>query len=141
MAGLIDALKIEGVTIVGQDWGGPIGLRYAIDHRENVRALVILNALVKITPVPLIFSLTFHSEGFPSSLIRRLDLFRKIAFGGKIIFKRALNRRAKERYKMPHQNAASRARKSPIESQLSFATKPKSSEPLPAIFRSLGKRR
>ncbi len=37
MAGLVDSLKIEGVTIVGQDWGGPIGFRYAIDHQSNVR--------------------------------------------------------------------------------------------------------
>ena len=32
MAGLVESLKLEGATIVGQDWGGPIGLRYAIDH-------------------------------------------------------------------------------------------------------------
>ncbi|MCH8061587.1 MAG: alpha/beta fold hydrolase [Chloroflexi bacterium] len=109
MTGLVDKLKLEGVITVGQDWGGPIGLRYAIDHRENVRALVILNTLVKITPIPLIFSLIFRSGGFSSFLVRRLDLLRKMAFGGKLMFKRPLDRRAKEQYKMPHKNAASRA--------------------------------
>ena len=38
ITGLVENLKLEGVSIVGQDWGGPIGLRYAIDHQDNVRA-------------------------------------------------------------------------------------------------------
>ena len=46
ISGFVESLNLEGVTVVGQDWGGPIGLRYAIDHQDNVRALVILNTLV-----------------------------------------------------------------------------------------------
>ena len=41
VTGLVEKLQLKGVTIVGQDWGGPIGLRYAIDHQDNVRSLVI----------------------------------------------------------------------------------------------------
>jgi len=41
--GLVEKLELQGVTTVGQDWGGPISLRYAIDHQDNVRALVVLN--------------------------------------------------------------------------------------------------
>ena len=84
-------------------------MRYAIDHRESVRAQVILNTLVKITPIPLIFSLIFRSGGISSFLVRRFDLFGKMSFGGKLMIKRPLDKRAKEQYKMPHKKAAHRA--------------------------------
>lgn len=40
---LIESLKLEGVTLVLHDWGGPIGASYAVRHAENVRRLVIFN--------------------------------------------------------------------------------------------------
>lgn len=81
VTGLVEQLSLEGITTVGQDWGGPISLRYAIDHQENIRSLVILNTLVKpIADLPLLFALLFRSGGFSSFLIRRLDLFRQFAF-------------------------------------------------------------
>ncbi len=40
---LIEHLGLEELTLVVHDFGGPIGLSYAIEHPENVRALVILN--------------------------------------------------------------------------------------------------
>jgi haloalkane dehalogenase len=43
MAGLLDGLGIEGATAVVQDWGGPIGLRWAVEHADQVDRLVILN--------------------------------------------------------------------------------------------------
>ncbi len=109
VTGLVERLQIQGVTIVGQDWGGPIGLRYAIDHQDNVRSLVILNTLVKITPVPLLFTFVFRNGGFSSFLVRRLDLFRKIIFRRGWPFRRPLEAGGMEQYKMPHTTSASRA--------------------------------
>ena len=109
VTGLVEKLELKGITTVGQDWGGPISLRHAIDHKDNVRALVILNTLVKTMSIPLFFNVMFRSGGFSSFLTRRLDLFRKMAFGGGLMFKRPLDRRAKEQYKMPHPTAASQA--------------------------------
>jgi haloalkane dehalogenase len=43
MAGVLDALDLSGVTVVVQDWGGPIGLRWAVEHADRVDRLVILN--------------------------------------------------------------------------------------------------
>ena len=40
---LIEALDLTEITVVVQDWGGPIGLRCAIDHEQRFAALVILN--------------------------------------------------------------------------------------------------
>ena len=109
VTGLVEHLQIQGVTIVGQDWGGPIGLRYAIDHQDNVRSLVILNTLVRTTPVPLPFTLVFRNGGFSSFLIRKMDLFRKIAFRRGWPFRRPLEAGVMEQYRMPHPTAAARA--------------------------------
>ena len=40
---LIDHLQFKDITLVVHDFGGPIGLRYAIRHPENIKRLVILN--------------------------------------------------------------------------------------------------
>jgi len=40
---LAEELDLRETTIVVQDWGGPIGLRLAVEHPERVARLVILN--------------------------------------------------------------------------------------------------
>jgi haloalkane dehalogenase len=39
----LESLDVQGVTAVVQDWGGPIGLRWAVENSERVARLVILN--------------------------------------------------------------------------------------------------
>jgi haloalkane dehalogenase len=39
-------LDLERLTVVVQDWGGPIGLRLAVEHPERVERLVILNTAI-----------------------------------------------------------------------------------------------
>ena len=43
LAALIDELRLKDVTLVVHDFGGPIGLAYAIAHPENVHSLVLFN--------------------------------------------------------------------------------------------------
>jgi haloalkane dehalogenase len=43
LAALIRHLDLGPVTLVGHDVGGPIGLSYAIEHPEDVDALVLFN--------------------------------------------------------------------------------------------------
>jgi haloalkane dehalogenase len=40
---LADELDLREITVVVQDWGGPIGLRLAVEHSDRVARLVILN--------------------------------------------------------------------------------------------------
>jgi haloalkane dehalogenase len=40
---LLDGLELTDVTVVVQDWGGPIGLRWAVENADCVARLVILN--------------------------------------------------------------------------------------------------
>jgi haloalkane dehalogenase len=41
--GLLEQLDLQNVTFVVHDWGGPVGLRLAVDHPERVARLVILD--------------------------------------------------------------------------------------------------
>lgn len=43
---LIDHLGLQDIVLVVHDFGGPIGLSYALEHVENVRALVIFNTFL-----------------------------------------------------------------------------------------------
>jgi haloalkane dehalogenase len=40
---LMDSLNLTNISLVVNDWGGPIGLSYAIKHPERIKKLVILN--------------------------------------------------------------------------------------------------
>lgn len=40
---LAEELDLRAATVVVQDWGGPIGLRLAVEHPERIGRLVILN--------------------------------------------------------------------------------------------------
>lgn len=42
-ASLLEDLDLRGATIVVHDWGGPIGLRLAVEHRDRIDRLVILD--------------------------------------------------------------------------------------------------
>jgi haloalkane dehalogenase len=43
LVSLIDQLDLNGITVVGQDWGGPQGVGAALQRLERVRALVLMN--------------------------------------------------------------------------------------------------
>jgi len=43
MTKLLEQLDVRGATVVVQDWGGPIGLRWAVENPDRVDRLVIMN--------------------------------------------------------------------------------------------------
>src|SRR4051795_397371 len=43
MAALLEELDVRGATFVMHDWGGPIGLRAAVEHRDRVDRLVLMD--------------------------------------------------------------------------------------------------
>jgi haloalkane dehalogenase len=43
MTRLLEELEVSDAVAVVQDWGGPIGLRWAVENQERVGALAILN--------------------------------------------------------------------------------------------------
>ena len=43
VAALVAALDLRDLTLVVHDWGGPIGLRFAVENPDRVARLVVLN--------------------------------------------------------------------------------------------------
>ena len=65
---LMDALELKDITLVMQDWGGPIGLGFGVEHADRIKRLVILNTWAFRIP-----------EGTP--LAPLLDMFRQPQVG------------------------------------------------------------
>jgi haloalkane dehalogenase len=47
---LLDHLKLENITFVGQDWGGPIATGFALRHPERIKRLCYMNTGVPGRP-------------------------------------------------------------------------------------------
>jgi len=77
----IEALELKNLTLVLHDWGGPIGLEYAVYHRENVKKLVLLNTLATVDfKLPWVFKAVFRSPFLSDFLVRGLNVFGLLAF-------------------------------------------------------------
>ncbi len=46
LTSLIDTLDLRDITLVMQDWGGPIGVGYAVRHPRRIHSLVLMNTVV-----------------------------------------------------------------------------------------------
>lgn len=44
LALLLDSLALDRVTLITHDWGGPIGMSWALDHPERVSRLIVCNS-------------------------------------------------------------------------------------------------
>lgn len=42
----VEALDLKNITLIVQDWGGILGLPYAVDHSERIARLVIMNTMI-----------------------------------------------------------------------------------------------
>ncbi len=77
---LIDHLGLSEITLVVQDWGGPIGLSYAIQYPDLIRRIVIMNTW--LWPVHAIPHFTRFSGLFGSAvgkfLVRNLNIFARV---------------------------------------------------------------
>jgi haloalkane dehalogenase len=43
IARLVDKLDLRRITLVVQDWGGPVGFRFAVENPERVAKIVVMN--------------------------------------------------------------------------------------------------
>ena len=44
---LIEKLELKNITLVIHDWGSGLGFHYANNHRDNIKAIVFMEAIVK----------------------------------------------------------------------------------------------
>lgn len=100
LALFIDKLGLKNITLAVQDWGGPIGLSYAIAHPGNVSRIIIMNTWawpVHRDPYYIIFS---GIMGGPIGrlLIRRYNVFARIIMRQTFGDKRKLSPAIHEQY-------------------------------------------
>jgi haloalkane dehalogenase len=56
---LLESLDVQNVTVLGQDWGGPLGFAWAGSHPDRIASLVVLNTFCHrpTTPVDMMGAL------------------------------------------------------------------------------------
>ena len=59
----IEELNLRDIVLVVQDWGGPIGIGYSLEHLDNVAGMVIMNTWAWPEPSE------FHMSIFPWRLL------------------------------------------------------------------------
>ena len=81
---VVDALGLEQLVFVGQDWGGPIGLRLLSHRPDRLVGLVVLNTVLgppapgfkptafhRLARFPVVSTLVFRALGFPQRYLDR----------------------------------------------------------------------
>ncbi len=88
---LLDELDISSATLIVEDWGGPIGLSYAIKNSDKINSLVLMNTwLWSVKGDP-------HFErfsGFMGSALGRF-LIKKMNFFARVVVKQAYGDKSK----------------------------------------------
>jgi acyl-coenzyme A synthetase/AMP-(fatty) acid ligase/pimeloyl-ACP methyl ester carboxylesterase len=77
---ILDAFGVEGpVVLAAHDWGGPIALGWALEHRDRVRGILLGNTGVALPPtgVPLPIRLARH-EALRDMVCRQTPLFLRV---------------------------------------------------------------
>src|SRR5205823_582472 len=75
MAGVLEALDLQNVTFVGQDWGGLIGLRLVAEHPERFARVVAANTFLPTgdrPPGPAFLAWQRYSQETPELPVGRI---------------------------------------------------------------------
>ena len=107
LRGFIEALDLKNLTLVLHDWGGPIGLEYAVNHQENMKKLVLMNTFATVDfKLPWVFKAAFRSPVISDVLVRRLNVFGILALRFGVRHK--LSKQVLKNYREPHPTYRSR---------------------------------
>src|SRR5262249_2580604 len=109
---LLESLDLQRATVVPQDWGGPIGLSWAVAHPERVARLAILNPYAHRprgkVPLPLSLRL-FRTPVVGEVMVKGLHLFvRGFLFRVGVVRRERLTSEVKRAYFAPHPTWSSR---------------------------------
>ena len=109
---LLESLDLHGATVVPQDWGGPIGLSWAVAHPQRVERLFILNTFAHRPPWPVPIPLPlrlFRAPGTGEVLVKGLNMFvRGFLFRAGVTHSERLTAQVRHAYLAPHPSWPSR---------------------------------
>jgi haloalkane dehalogenase len=104
---LMDHLQLRDITLVVNDWGGPIGLSYAITHPERVQRLVLFNTWLWSTNDDWYYRAFSGFMGGPigTFLIKNYNFFARtfiwVVYGNKSSLTKEVHRHYLEPLKIP----------------------------------------
>jgi len=102
-------LGLENLVLVVQDWGGPIGMSYAVGHKENIRGLVIMNTWAWPASVPQrLFSLVMGGWPVGYWLQTRRNYFARVMLPDGIQHKERITPALRKAYTDPFPTPLSR---------------------------------
>lgn len=105
---LIDDLGLENLTLVVHDWGGAIGMGYAVRHPEKIKRLVLFNTAAFITDrIPFSINLCRNSIIGPLAILK-FNLFAKMAITWASKVPGRMTRRVRKGYLAPYHSPESR---------------------------------
>lgn len=106
----IGELGLTDVTLVVHDWGGPIGMSYAMQHPGNVRRIIACNSWFFSVCDQTVLRLFSRTIGGPLGrwLIRRFNLFARVLMPASFGDKRRLTPEIRRQFTAPFPTPASR---------------------------------
>ena len=112
LGALLDSLDLRDVCLVVHDWGGPIGLAWAVRNPERIARLMVLNTFAPRLPGPMGRGLTLRmlrTRGLGElAAKRRAGLTEDFLLRAGVRHRDRLDAQAKAAYRAPHPDAASR---------------------------------
>ena len=109
LAALITKLNLKNVTLVVHDWGGPIGLSYAVHYPANVKRIVLMNSWMWPVKGDSHYEQFSHFMGGPIGqfLIKRFNFFVRVvmkrAYGDKTKWTEAIRQQYLMPFDSPHE--------------------------------------
>jgi len=112
LEGFIDKLGLKDLILVLHDWGGPLGMMYAVRHRDNVKAVALMETFLwdtawkdygRYKPV---FKLFRSPAGY--LMIQVMNFFVNNILPGSVVRKENMTREIMNRYRQPFPTIASR---------------------------------
>ncbi|MHA1451064.1 MAG: alpha/beta fold hydrolase [Candidatus Hodarchaeales archaeon] len=101
---LISHLQLKSLTLVMHDWGGGIGMGYAIRHPEKIARFIIFNtAVFMLSSIPRRIKIC-RSDHFGGFLVRRLNAFLKFAVRYGTSQRKRFTNAVKAGYMAPYNN-------------------------------------
>ena len=105
---LADHLELDDITLVVHDWGGAIGMGFAVRHPERIRRLVIFNTAAFLSSeIPLSLSLC-RIPGFGAIAIRGFNVFARGAIRWACVKQERMTEEVRAGYLAPYDNFANR---------------------------------
>ena len=105
---LLDQIKLDNITLVVHDWGGPIGMGFAVRHPERIKRLVIFNTAAFLScKIPVSLKLC-RVPGLGAIAIRGFNAFARTAIYWACKKQERMTKEVRSGYLEPYDNFFSR---------------------------------